>query len=96
MIRPCKSDFYETVTEVNSDLPFFFVGRVFVLCFGLQRMLFSTVFLFALYVSHFGSVPVGVQLGEVDAASYRTAFKGQTRHAVIGTRVGRNKEASWL
>ena len=58
---PVKSHFYETVTAVNSDLPFFFVGRVFVLCFGLRRMLFSTVFLFALCVSRLGSVPVGVQ-----------------------------------
>jgi hypothetical protein len=61
LLAPAKSPFYETVTKVNSDLPFFFVGRAFVLCFGLQRMLFSTVFPFALYVSHFGSVPVGVQ-----------------------------------
>jgi hypothetical protein len=57
-----KSRFCETVAEVNSDLPFFlrWEGLLF-FCFGLQRMLFSTVFPFALYVSRPGPVPVGVQ-----------------------------------
>jgi hypothetical protein len=58
---PEKSRFYETVTEVNSDLRFFFLRYGFCSWFRLQRMLFSTVFLFALYVSRPGSVPVGVQ-----------------------------------
>jgi hypothetical protein len=56
-----KSRFYETVTDVNSDLLFFLLGRFFRFLFGLRRILFSTVFLFALYVSRPGSVPVGVQ-----------------------------------
>jgi hypothetical protein len=56
---PAKSGFYETVTDVNSGLRFFFVWEFFL--FRLRRMLFSTVFLFALYVSRPGSVPVGVQ-----------------------------------
>jgi hypothetical protein len=55
-----KSDFYETVTGVNSGLSLFFVGEV-LFWFRLQRILFSTVFLFALSLSHPGSVPVGVQ-----------------------------------
>ena len=61
MTFPVKSHFYETVTDVNSDLLFFLLGRFFRFLFGLRRMLFSTVFLFALYVSRPGSVPVGVQ-----------------------------------
>jgi hypothetical protein len=40
--------------------PVFCLGS-FVLCFGLQIMLFFIVFLFALCVNHPGSVPVGLQ-----------------------------------
>jgi hypothetical protein len=56
-------------------------------------MLFSTVFLFALCVSRRGSPGWG-SVGEVAAASFRPAFEGQMRHAVIGTRVGQNKRSS--
>jgi hypothetical protein len=55
------SRFYETVTEVNGDLPFFLRWEGFCSLLRFASMLFSTVFLFALYVSRPGSVPVGVQ-----------------------------------
>jgi hypothetical protein len=58
---PAKSGFYETVTDVNSESSFFSSSDSFCSLFRLQRILFPTVFLFALYVSRRGSVPVGVQ-----------------------------------
>jgi hypothetical protein len=94
LVMPEKSGFYETVTDVNSDPRFFSLLGRFCSLFRLQSMLFSTgVSIRTLcepswLCAHWGSV------GEVDAASYRTASEGQTRHAVIGTRVGQNKRAS--
>jgi len=43
---PEKSRFYEQVTFVKRCFSFFFIGLLFL--FWLFRMLFSTVFLFAL------------------------------------------------
>jgi hypothetical protein len=45
----------------STEISIFFLRYGFCSLLRLQRMLFSTVFLFALYVSRPGSVPAGVQ-----------------------------------
>jgi hypothetical protein len=72
-ICPESRIFYETVTEVNSDLRFFFVGRV--LFFAsvathvvLHRVSIRTLCEPSWLCAGWGSV------GEVDAASFRPAF----------------------
>jgi hypothetical protein len=68
---PPNGRFYEKVTDVNPSSLFFLCGG-FVFSLRLPRMLFSTLFLYALSLSHSDSVPIGV-LGEVDAASFESA-----------------------
>ena len=66
-----KRGFYEKVTDVNTSFLFFLRWR---LCFSfrLQCMLFSTMFLYALSLSHSALCQLG-SYGEVDAASFRSA-----------------------
>ena len=61
---------------VNNCLRFFFVRYAFVFLFRLRRMLFSTVFLFALWFEPSWLGAGWGSVGEVDAASFRSASSG--------------------
>jgi hypothetical protein len=71
---PEKSHFYETVTDVNSDLPFFFHWGGFLFFVSvvthvvLHRVSIRTLCKPFWLCAGWGSV------GEVDAASFRPAF----------------------
>jgi hypothetical protein len=84
---PEKRDFYETVTEVNSDLPFFLRWEGF-LYFApvathvvLHRVSIRTLCEPSWLCAGWGSV------GEVDAASFRPAFKGSSALSVQAGRL---------
>ena len=70
-VVPRKRGFYEKVTDVNISFLFFFRWG---LCFSfrLRRMLFSTVFLYALCMSLEALCRLG-SYGEVEAASFESA-----------------------
>jgi hypothetical protein len=95
--KPChKPTFYEQVTEVKGFGLCFFLHRAFVfvvvvVLLSLCRMLLSTVFLFALWMSclEASSVPVGVR-EEIRCCHLSVGLEGRSRHAVIGTRCRRN------
>jgi hypothetical protein len=78
----------------SRGLVFVFPYRVFVfvvVLLWLRRMLLSTVFLFALWMSclEASSVPVGVR-EESRCCHLSVGLEGRSRHAVIGTRCRRN------
>src|SRR5260370_5903520 len=83
---------YERVTGVKVCFWFFgFTGLLLLLLLGSRRMLFSTGFLFALFVS---LSEARCRLGfsrRIDAAIYRPAWKAKTRsqsseHSDVSTR----------
>src|SRR5271156_5092811 len=74
---------------------FFFVGRVWFFAFVATHVVLHRVSIRTSCEPSWLRAGWG-PVGEVDAASFRPAFEGQIRHAVIGTRVGHNKRRSRL